>query len=116
MRFRMDMEITTKRVDEETVIKLSGKLDMSASPDLRKAVAALYMKDKCKSLTIDFSNVPIIDTSGLATLLEILAMAKERSGQLVLAGLNGRLQYLIDVNGLTTFFRIADRAQEKSDA
>jgi anti-anti-sigma factor len=110
------MEITTKKIDEQAVVELSGKLDMVTCPALRKAAAMLIIKGKCKSLTIDFSKVPLIDTSGLATLLEILVMAEERSGRLVLVGLNGRLRYLIEVNGLTAFFRIADPVQEKADA
>jgi anti-sigma B factor antagonist len=109
------MEIATKKFAEQAVITLSGKVDMAASPHLQKAAAALYNKDKCRRLIIDFSGVPLIDTSGLATLLDILAMAKERSGQLVLVGLNERLRYLIDVNGLTAFFRIAGLLQDVSD-
>jgi anti-sigma B factor antagonist len=109
------MEITTTKFDEQAVIKLSGKLDITASPDLQKTAAALYHKGKCKRLTVDFSMVPLIDTSGLATLLELLVMAKERSGQLVLVGLNERLRYLIDVNGLTAFFRIAGPVREMPD-
>ena len=109
------MEISTEKIDEQALIILSGKLDMAASPNLQKAAAAVYNKGKCERLTIDFSLVPLIDTSGLATLLEILVMAKERSGQLVLVGLNERLRYLIDVNGLTAFFQSADPVPEMSD-
>ena len=100
------LEIAIKKTGEGANIRLSGKLDMTSSPDFRKAVFVLFVKEKCKNLTIDFSGVPLIDTSGLATLLEIVVTAKERSGQLVLAGLNERLRYLIDVNGLSNFFRI----------
>ena len=110
------MNIAIKQIDEDAVMRLSGRLDMNASPDFRKAVLALFPKGKCKTLTIDFSGVPLIDTSGLATLMEILVMARERSVEVVLAGLNERLRYLIDVNGLTGFFRIGNPVQEKSRA
>lgn len=110
------MEIATIQVNERVMIALSGKLDMATSPALWKAAATLFTKGKCKNLTIDFSKVSLIDTSGLATLLEILVMAEDRSGTLVLAGLNERLRYLIDVNGLTAFFRIVEPVQEGAEA
>jgi len=99
------MTIEVQRVGEDAVIKLSGRLDMNASPDLRK-LALRLCKNACKTLTIDFTDVSYLDTSGLATLLEILVTAKEQRAQLTLRGLNEKVRYLIDVNGLTSFFRI----------
>jgi anti-sigma B factor antagonist len=110
------MDIEVKKIDEGAVIKLSGRLDMDTSPDLRKAALALYIKRECKNLTIDFGNVSYIDTSGLATLVEILVTAKEQRAQLTLSGLNERVRYLLDVNGVRAFFRIEDSAREKLSA
>jgi anti-sigma B factor antagonist len=110
------MEIEVEKIDEDALIKLSGRLDMNTSPDLRKAALALYTKGKCKNLTIDFGNVSYIDTSGLATLVEILVTAKEQCAKLTLSGLSEKVRYLLDVNGLTGFFRIEGSAREKSSA
>ena len=107
------MEIKVEKIDEGALIKLSGRLDMNTSPDLRKAALALYTKSKCKNLTIDFVNVSYIDTSGLATIVEILVASKEQCAQLTLSGLNERVRYLIDVNGLTGFLRIEGSARER---
>ena len=38
------MEIEVEKLDEDAVIKLSGRLDMNTSPDLRKAALTLYTK------------------------------------------------------------------------
>jgi anti-sigma B factor antagonist len=106
------MGIEIEKIDEGAVIKLSGRLDMNTSPDLRRAALTLYTRNECKNLTIDLVQVSYIDTSGLATLVEILVTAKERCGQLTLSGLDEKVRYLLDVNGLTGFFRIADSARE----
>ena len=106
------MEIAVEKIDEDAVIKLSGRLDMNYSPDLRKAALSLYTRRECKELTIDFASVSYIDTSGLATLVEILLIAKERGAQLTLSGLNETVRYLLNVNGLTAFFRIEGSARE----
>jgi anti-sigma B factor antagonist len=110
------MEIGVEKTDEVALIKLSGRLDMNTSPDLRKAALTLYTKGECKNLTIDFANVSYIDTSGLATLLEILVAAKDKCAQLALSNLKEKVRYLIDVNGLAGFFRIEAPTQEKSRA
>jgi anti-sigma B factor antagonist len=95
-----------EKLDEDAVINLSGRLDMNSSPNLRKTALQLYTKGQCKNLTIDFAHVSSIDTSGLATLIEILLTAKVHCAQLTLCDLNEKVRYLIDVNGLTGFFRI----------
>jgi anti-sigma B factor antagonist len=110
------MEIGVEKTDEVALIKLSGRLDMNTSPDLRKAALTLYTQGECKNLTIDFAKVSYIDTSGLATLLEILVAAKDKCAHLALSNLNEKVRYLIDVNGLTGFFRIEAPTQEKSRA
>jgi len=110
------MGIELERLNEVAVINLSGRLDLNTSPNLHKTALKLYTKRKCKSLTIDFGNVSYIDTSGLATLIEILVKAKEEGAQLTLRGLNEKVRYLIDVNGLTGFFSIEGSEREKLSA
>ena len=110
------MEIEVEQIDEDAVIKLSGRLDMNTSPDLRKVAVRLYSTGKCKNLTVDFAKVSYIDTSGLATLVEILVIAKERCARLTLFGLNDNVRYLLDVNGLTGFFNIADSVRQELHA
>jgi anti-anti-sigma factor len=100
------MNIKVERADKGSVIRLSGRLDVYSSPDLRKAAIALYRKHACKALTLDFSGVSYSDTAGLATLLDILSSAKDHGAKLTLCGLNDKVDYLIDINGLTRFFRI----------
>lgn len=107
------MEIVLEKAGNDALLKLSGRLDVNTSPDLRKAAIALYSKGRSKNVTIDFSEVSFMDTSGLATLLEIREETKERHVQLTLSALNEKVQYLIDVNGLTGFFRIHSPAPER---
>jgi len=109
------LAIELQQISGDAVIKLSGRLDMNTSPDFRKAACALCSEHHCKHLTIDFSHVAFIDTSGIATLLEVLVMAKKQCTRLTLSGLNEKVRYLIDVNGLTEFFKIECSAQEKVD-
>jgi anti-sigma B factor antagonist len=105
------MKIGVQKLDREVLIKLSGKLDMNTSPDLRKAALAACIRGKCNTLTVDLGEVPFIDTSGLATLLDILVATKQQHAELILSGLNEKVRFFIDVNDLTEFFRIVPSAE-----
>jgi anti-anti-sigma factor len=107
----MNLEVET--INKNVVIRVSGRLDMNTSPALRKAALRLYTKSECKNLIVDFTEVSFIDTSALATLIEILVAAKEQCAQLTLCGLNENVRYLIEVNGLTEFFRIESSTREE---
>lgn len=112
-RPKLPMQIEVEKTNGDVVIRLSGRLDINTSPNLRKAALKLYTKRKCKNLIVDFAEVSFIDTSGLATLVEILVTAKEQCAQLTLSAMNAKVRYLIDVNGLTGFFTIEGSAPEK---
>jgi anti-sigma B factor antagonist len=113
---RAPMKIEVERIGNDAVIRLSGRLDINTSPDLRKAALTLCTKRRYRNLTIDFRDVSFIDTSGLATLLEIVVAARDQSMQLILTGVGQKVRYLIDVNGLTDFFRIESSEREKLHA
>jgi anti-anti-sigma factor len=107
------LAIEAEKVGDDVTIRLSGRLDVNTSPDFRKVAQTLCVKRYCKRLTIDFADVEYIDTSGLATLLETLVMAKGRGAKVTLSGLNEEVRYLIDVNGLKGFFIFGSSEQEK---
>jgi anti-anti-sigma factor len=113
---KASMKIEVLRIGNDAVIRLSGRLDINTSPDLRKAALTLCTKRRYRNLTIDFTDVCFIDTSGLATLLEIVLAARDQSMQLTLSGVGPKVRYLIDVNGLTDFFRIESSEREKLPA
>lgn len=110
------MKIQVNRIDGKAVISLAGKLDINTSPDLRKAAFTLCTRRRCRKLAIDFTDVCFIDTSGLATLLEVLVAAKDQAIQLTLSGVGEKVRYLLDVNGLTEFFRIESSERERLHA
>ena len=113
---RRKMKVEVERTDQDAVIRLSGKLDINTSPDLRKAAITLCTRRRCRNLKLDFAEVSFIDTSGLATLLEILVAANDQCTQVTLSGLGEKVRYLIEVNGLTEFFRIESSERERLHA
>jgi len=56
-------------------------------------------------MVIDLSAISYMDMSGIATLLEALKAAHERSVRLSLAGMSGQVRMLAEVAQLDAIFR-----------
>ena len=78
----MEHEVTDQ--GQFTVVSLKGEVDMQCSPMARKVILASL--DKKKTLVIELSGVTYMDSSGVASLVEGLQMAKKRNLGFSLAG------------------------------
>jgi anti-sigma B factor antagonist len=67
--------------DHEALIIPEGRIDITNSQDLKQKMLELYDED-IKHITLDFTNVTTIDSSGLGKLLLFQKKLKERNGGL----------------------------------
>jgi len=99
------LTISVTRIEEGGVlVSLGGRLTIDSSPELRNQLLAVLYGETLKSLVIDLSDVPYMDLSGVATLLETLRIARSRKTGLQLRGLHDRPSYLLEVTGLLSLF------------
>ncbi len=86
-----------------TLLTVKGWVTIDSSPALRDRLLAILRQESPLALTIDLTAVPYIDTSGLATLVEGLKIA--RAGNITLRlSLHERPRYLMEVTGLLALF------------
>ena len=79
------MNATVRSNKTLTIVDVQGHIDLSTSPALRKT-----MLDSLKSgdgLAVNLAEVKYIDSSGIASLLEVLKEAKRKNKKFVLIGL-----------------------------
>ena len=105
MQTPTELTITTERKNGDAVISVGGRVTIDTSPDLRKRLLAILEDERFDRLTINLTNVPYIDCSGLATLVEALRLARGRSLEVELSGLHDRVLYLLQVTGLLRLFQ-----------
>ena len=89
---------------EGTLVSLRGRIFIESSPALRDRLLAILERASPSALTIDLSEVPYIDLSGIATLVEALKMALARKTEMKLTGLHDRPRYLLEITGLLPLF------------
>lgn len=86
------------------MVRLNGRVNIESSPLLRDRLLCFLRDLSIKTLTIDLTHVSYIDSSGIATLIEALKVARHRSIRLRLNGVEDRLFHLLEVTGLLALF------------
>ena len=89
---------------DDSVACLSGRIDMDFSPILREQLVSLMKSGSSKTLSIDLSGITHMDSSGIATLIEGLKIARSNGVDLRLQGLQGRILRLFEVTGILSLF------------
>ena len=100
-------EITVHIVpgSEPLTVAVAGRVTVDSSPNLRSVLLGLLRRATAPVVVIDLSAVSYLDMSGIATLLEALKAARERSVKLRLAGMSGQVRTLAEIVQLDTIFR-----------
>jgi anti-sigma B factor antagonist len=104
------MKAATRQQSGNTIVDVSGDIDMGTSPGLRKLL--LESLSRTPRLVVNFSEVRYIDSSGIASLVEVLMKARNSQKQLVLYGLNKTVQEVLQLTRLTTIFEIRKTEEE----
>jgi len=99
------MEITEAEEEGIVDLRLSGEIDLHASPKLRERLHEIAQRET-SALVIDFSGVAYIDSSGLATLVEYVREAKAHNGKLALHGLQPKVKMVFELVRLNELFAI----------
>ncbi|SDD91058.1 STAS domain-containing protein [Glycomyces harbinensis] len=108
------LDISVHREANETIVVLTGEIDLHTAPRLTVAVDEALAADPVR-VVLDMSGVTFCDSRGLGTLV-ILARAAARSrAVLVLANLGDFLKRLLAVSGIGEHFVIREPAPDPED-
>lgn len=104
------MQIAKSSKDGVTTLKLSGEIDLHASPTLR-AELQKCAAEKIPVLLVDFTEVDYIDSSGLATFIEYLRESEPKKSRLAFFGLKKKVRTIFELVRLNELFTITDSAE-----
>ena len=104
------MTTATRDNSGTTIVDVTGHIDLGSSPALRKTLLdALKGADR---LAINLAAVKYIDSSGIASLLEVLKAARSTKKLLVLFGLTPAVREVLQLTRLTGVFEIQETENE----
>ena len=87
------------------VCHIDGEVDINSSPDIKKSFDKLLVK-KTPKIVINLSKVSYVDSSGLATLVEILKNMRSYGGRMRLTNLSSKVKSLFEITKLDKLFEI----------
>ena len=87
-------------------VQPEGDIDMHVAPELRKILHQV-LSDGPSRITVDLSQVPFMDSSGIATLVEVLKLSRQQGGTLTVEGCQDTVRDTFDIAGLTEILGIS---------
>ena len=108
------MNAAVRNFQGTTIVDVTGHIDLGSSPALRKTLLdSLKATDR---LAVNMIAVKYIDSSGIASLLEVFKAARNTQKRFVLFGLTVAVQEVLQLTRLTGVFEIRETEQEVLNA
>jgi anti-sigma B factor antagonist len=100
------IRVQSEMKDGAVIVAPEGDVDLSRSPVLRTSLKQA-LTAKPSRLVIDLGLVDYMDSSGVATLVEALQIARKGGTKMVLCGMKDRVRSIFEIARLDTVFTIA---------
>jgi anti-anti-sigma factor len=104
---------STRRDGNAAVVAVTGEVDLHNSRDLREVLLGQLEDSAVKKLVLNLADVPYMDSSALAAMVESLQRISKNGGKVYLTNLQPRVRGLLEVARLNTIFVVV---ADESDA
>jgi anti-sigma B factor antagonist len=111
-RIHSDLVPQSRTEGSAVVASLRGEIDLHNSSELRDAVLSLLTPQVPPKLVLNLAEVPYMDSSGIAVLVEALSRLRRAGGKICLTNLQPRVRSILEIARLNTLFILA--ADEKA--
>ncbi|HLY18858.1 MAG TPA: STAS domain-containing protein [Bryobacteraceae bacterium] len=104
------MKISVREAGPVKIVEVEGDVDLGTSPDLRRTLfEALQQAPK---LALNLASIRYIDSSGIATLIEVLKDSQRLGKEFVLFGLSPAVQQVFRLTHVIRIFQVFNSEQE----
>jgi len=112
MQHTNEIEIETQ--DDIAILEIRGDITALSEPFLNEA----YQKadnQGARKILLKIDQVPYINSSGIAVLIQILAQTKRKKQLIGITGISEHFKKIFNMMGITKFARIYDSVEEAMD-
>lgn len=109
------MDITVEQRSNYLLIIPSGDVDLSTSRELQQTIRQ-HMDRKPQRMVVDLAKVPYMDSSGVATLVEAMQLARKQSTRLVLSAMQPKVRSIFEIARLDRVFTIVATLDDATGA
>jgi anti-sigma B factor antagonist len=102
---------SSRRSGDLLTVWVRGEVDMNNSPDFRSALLGLIASKPPKKLLLNLGEVPYMDSSAIAVMVEMLRKVKK----IFLTGIQPRVRGILEIARLDQVFKfVADEKEALS--
>lgn len=98
----------------ELIAFLEGEIDHHAAREAREEIDAAASRVKPHTLTLDFSNVSFMDSSGVGLILGRYRLVGGWSGEVCVANLPPQLERLVSLAGIRELCTVVGPEEDRS--
>ena len=110
------MQISVRRIDKTAILELTGAIDLSSSPEVRKILLRELRESRTSRVILNLEKVKYIDSSGVASLVEGLKASRDIGSRLLLFGLSPFVRQVLQLTRLLKIFEIYENEQQALSA
>jgi anti-sigma B factor antagonist len=107
----MQFEMSTRKIQEGTVLSITGRMDAVTAPEIEKGLLALVDNGE-KRLILDLRDLEYISSAGLRSLLVLAKRLKREDGHMVFANLQGHVMEVFRISGFSALFTLCDSVDD----
>ena len=110
-----DLVPSARQEGTAVIASIRGEIDLHNSPELRTAMLDVLLRGDPKKLILNLDQVPYMDSSAVAVLVEALQKLRRVGGKVFLTNLQPRVKGLLEIARLDTIFIVVkDEAEALS--
>jgi anti-sigma B factor antagonist len=106
------VQISARHLDKITIFDISGDIDLSSSPELRKPLLRELRELRTPRVVLNLKAVRYIDSSGVASLVEGLKASRDVGARFIMFGLNTTVREVLQLSKLVRIFEIHDTEEQ----
>lgn len=108
------MDIQAESSGNLCTIRIRGKITFEHCPELEARINS-SLDEQVREVTVDFKDVPFIDSSGIGEILRLYKKMRERQGEVILIHPNKKLRTLFTMYRFDRFMKIREEAEAASE-
>ena len=110
------MVLTSSKNGNVVIVDVHDDINFENTRELKTYVQQMIDQEHSVNFIINLKLVNFIDSSGLGTLVSLLALLKKINGQMKLVGINETIDELFKLTRLNDFFEIYSNNQDALDS
>ena len=107
------MEVQLQMKQGELIAFLDGEIDHHCARELREEIDSAASRTQPRVLTLDFSGVQFMDSSGVGLIMGRYRLVSEWGGEICVANLPRRLERLVSLAGIRDLCTIIRSKEEE---